>query len=80
MPTASGELTVMVHAPWALEVVVPTTVFPPMSRSMVTLAGPVPVKVGVVTEVMLSVLDAPSSEAAVRSGVLGAARELLIVT
>ena len=41
-------------------------------------ASAVPVKVGLVTLVMLSVLDTPLSEAATRSGAAGAAGRGLI--
>ena len=51
---------------------VPTTVVP-SNRVTVLPASAVPVKVGMVTLVMLSVLDTPLSEAATRSGVAGAA-------
>ena len=50
---------------------VPTRVVPLYSRT-VAPASAVPVKVGVVTLVMLSVLDIPLSDAAIRSGADGA--------
>ena len=45
----------------------------PSKIATVSPFTPVPVNVGVVTLVMLSVLDVPESEAAVKSGVPGAA-------
>ena len=51
---------------------VPTTVAPSKSVTVVPLSA-VPVKVGAVTLVMLSVFDMPLSLAAVRSGTDGAA-------
>ena len=51
---------------------VPITVVP-SSKVTVLPASAVPVKVGVVTLVMLSVLDVPLSDAATRSGRVGAA-------
>ena len=45
-----------------------------MRISMVALAGPVPWKVGVLSLVRLSVLEAPVSESGTRSGVLGTVR------
>src|ERR1041385_3835237 len=55
---------VMVHTP-LLACPVPKTVLL-ANRSMVVLFGPVPVKVGVLSEVMLSVLLVPVSEEASR--------------
>src|SRR2546423_1846977 len=69
VPLGNGRL-VIVRAPWALDVAVPNTVLFTI-RSMVVFAGPVPVNVGVLSVVLLSVLDAPVSEAAVRSGTPG---------
>src|SRR2546421_444492 len=62
---------VIVHWPWALVLPVPKIVLL-ASRSMSVFAGPVPWKVGVLSLVRLSVLDAPVSESGTRSGVLGA--------
>ena len=58
--------------PLPFAVPLPITVAP-SSRVTVAFASAVPTKTGVVTLVTLSVFDAPLSEAAVRSGVLGAA-------
>ena len=66
-PSASVE-AVMVHCPARVAMPVPITVVP-SNRVTVLPASAVPVKVGVVTLVMLSVLDAPLSEAATRSGI-----------
>ena len=58
--------------PVAVATALPTAVAP--SNKVTALpASAVPVKVGVVSLVTLSVLDTPLSEAAVRSGVVGAA-------
>ena len=62
---------VMVHVP-AVATPVPTAVVP-SNRVTVLPVSAVPVKVGVVTLVMLSVLDTPLSDAATRSGADGAA-------
>ena len=64
-------LEVMVQAPDRSAVAVPTTL-PPTSRSMTLLASAVPVKVGVVTLVSRSELEAPLSDAAVSEGADGA--------
>ena len=74
LPPVSVEL-VIDQLPEPSAVAVPRTVVPLVSNS-VTVApasAPLPVKVGVVTLVMLSVLDEPVSVAAVRSGADGAA-------
>ena len=68
---------VNVHAPAPSAVVVPRLVEPPRNNSTVLFASAVPVKVGVLTLVILSVLDDPVSLAAVRSGVEGAAGAVL---
>src|SRR5205823_2990041 len=65
-------LLVMLQFPLPSAVVVPSTVLP-SSNTTGLLASVVPVKVGVVSLVMLSVLELPLSLAAVRSGVAGAA-------
>src|SRR5437588_2658497 len=62
----------MVQLPLPSAVAVPTLVAP-ANRSTVLPASAVPVKVGVVTLVILSVLELPLSLAAVISGVEGAA-------
>src|ERR1700735_3088137 len=59
------------QAPAALALSVPTSVAP-SKRSTVALASALPENVGAVTLVTLSVLERPLSEAAVRSGALGA--------
>src|SRR5437773_12245652 len=63
----------MLQAPAPSAVVVPRLVEPPRNRVTVLPASAVPVKVGVVTLVRLSVLELPLSLAAVRSGAAGAA-------
>src|SRR2546429_329050 len=70
VPSTSAGLTVIVHCPVPLAVVLPTTL-PLASSSMNKLLPDVPVKVGVVSLVMLSVLEAPLSDKVDRSGVLG---------
>ena len=70
-PSAKA-LEVIVQVPPAVAVALPTTV-PPSSSSTSEPATAVPVKVGVVTLVMLSVDELPLSLAAVKSGVPGAA-------
>src|SRR5205809_1837684 len=65
-------LLVMVQAPvWALDVVEPTTTAL-ASNSTMALGIAVPLKVGVVSVVLLSVLDGPVSDAGSRSGTDGA--------
>ena len=65
---------VMVQSPEPSAVPEPISVVPSVSYSLtVALAGAVPVKVGVVSLVVLSVLEAPLSVSAVMSGALGAA-------
>ena len=59
------------QSPLPSAVVVPKDVIPEKS-STVLLASAVPVRVGVVSVVILSVLELPVSEAASRSGVDGA--------
>ena len=81
MPCDSAEL-VIVQLPEPSATLAPSIVVPSLSYK-VTVApasAPLPVKVGVVTLVMLSVFDEPLSEAAVRSGALGAAAAVSIVT
>src|SRR5205823_4746944 len=61
---------------------VPSTVVPLVSNS-VTVApasAPLPVNIGAATLVMLSMLAEPESAAAVRSGAVGAAATLAMVT
>src|SRR3954447_13923485 len=60
-------LLVMLQFPLPSAVVVPSTVLP-SSNTTGLLAAVVPEKVGVVTLVMLSVLELPLSLAAIRSG------------
>ena len=72
----------IVQLPEPLATAVPSTVVPLVSYN-VTVApasAPLPAKVGVVTLVMLSVFDTPLSDAAVKSGALGAAAAVSIVT
>ena len=57
-------------------VVVLNEVVPPRNNSTVALASAVPVKVGVLSLVALSVLELPVSLAAAKSGVEGAAGEV----
>ena len=72
-------LLVMLQLPLPSAVVVPSTVLP-SSNTTVLLASVVPEKVGVVTLVMLSVLELPLSVAAVMSGAEGdAGAEVSIV-
>ena len=68
-PAASTELVIL-HAPAPSATFVPSTVVPSVSYSVtVALASaPVPVTVGVVSLVRLSVVFKPKSEAASRSG------------
>ena len=73
MPSASALPTVKVQAPVPSAVVVPKLVLPPRNNWTVLLASAVPVNVGVLTLVRLSVLEEPLSLAASRSGVDGAA-------
>src|SRR5690606_8539365 len=85
LPAASVALAVMVCAPVARldevidqmppeAVAVPSTVVPSVSKRVTVLpASAEPVKTGVATLVMLSVLEAPLSLAEERSGVVGAA-------
>ena len=68
-PVVSTDV-VIVHAPLISAVAEPTTV-PLASSSTISPALAVPVNVGVLTLVMLSVLEAPLSEAVVRAGALG---------
>ena len=66
-------VAVIVQFPEPSAVVVPREMVPSRNSSTVLLASAVPVKVGVVSLVMLSVLELPVSEAAVIFGVEGAA-------
>src|SRR3954454_20205765 len=70
LPEASVEVA-MLQLPLPSAVPLPTWVAPSYSVTVLP-ASAVPVKVGVATLVRLSVLDAPESEAAARSGVDGA--------
>src|SRR5215472_18508508 len=83
-PATSVAVALMLRTPWLrvelvmLQLPLPSAVALPIwvapSNSFTRLpASAVPVKVGVVTLVMLSVLAAPESDAAIRSGVVGAA-------
>src|SRR5947209_2712483 len=67
----------MLQLPLPSAVPVPMRVLPPRNSCTLLLASAVLVKVGVVTLVMLSVLDVPLSLAAVRSGAEGAAGALV---
>ena len=72
----------IVQLPEASATAVPSTVVPLVSNS-VTVApasAPLPVTVGVVSLVMLSVFEVPLSDAAIRSGALGAAATVSTVT
>ena len=83
LPAASVTLAVMVWLPLLkvddvmlqlppVAVVVPSTVVPSVSYKVTVLpASAVPVRVGVVSLVMLSVLDVPESDAKSKSGVDG---------
>ena len=77
VPSARVE-AVMVHVP-PVAMPVPITVVP-SNRLTVLPASAVPVKVGVVTLVMLSVLDTPLSDAATRSGLTGRGAVVSMVT
>ena len=68
-PFANG-LAAMDHTPAASAWLLPTTVAPSNSVT-VALASAVPVNVGVVTLVVLSVFDGPLSDPTARSGALG---------
>ena len=70
---------VTVQLPLESAVVVPIRVEPEYSFTVLP-ASAVPVNVGVVSLVRLSVLDAPVSEAAIRSGVDGAGTGPLMLT
>lgn len=75
MPELNVE-EVMLQLPEPSDVVVPSTVVPLVSYKVtMLLAVAVPLKIGVVSLVMLSVLDAPESVPLVMSGVPGAAGE-----
>src|SRR5439155_5587247 len=78
VPSASA-LLAMLQFPLPSAVSVPIRVPPPRNICTVLLASAVPVKVGVVTLVMLSVLDVPLSLAAVMSGAEGAAGALVSI-
>lgn len=71
-PGVSAVATVTDHTPLALAEAVPMSVAPSY-RLTTANTGAVPVNVGVVTLVMLSMLEEPESEAVARSGVVGAA-------
>lgn len=68
----ANTLDVIDQAPAALAVPEPTAVVP-SNKVTRELAAAVPLNCGVVTSVILSVLEAPLSDAAARSGALGAA-------
>jgi hypothetical protein len=70
---AASVLDVIVQLPDPSAVVLPISVEPARNNCTVAPASAVPLNVGVVLFVMLSVLDVPESLAAVRSGVPGAA-------
>ena len=70
VPSEASESSVKTQFPLLSACVVPTELFP-ANASTVLLASAVPVKVGVVSLVMLSVFEDPVSEAASRSGVVG---------
>ena len=72
------ESTVKLQFPLLSAVVVPKELLPAKS-STVLLASAVPVKVGVVSPVMLSVLELPVSEEGARSGVDGIAVDVSMV-
>src|SRR4051812_35979340 len=78
VPLLKAEV-VIDHAPVALAVPVPTTT-PSERISTARFAPAVPVKVGVVSLVLLSVLEVPPSDEAARSGTLGVGTGALIVT
>jgi len=63
---------VKLQLPAPLAVVVPKEPFTEEVTLTVEFASAVPMKVGVVSEVVLSVLELPVSDPALRSGVLGA--------
>jgi hypothetical protein len=58
---------------------VPSDVVPPRNNSTVELASAVPVKVGVLIFVTLSVVELPESLAAAKSGVEGAVGALVSI-
>ena len=75
-PTARV-LDVIDQFPEPSAVAVPSTVVPSVSNNeTAAFASLVPVKVGVASLVMLSVFDAPVSDAALRSGAEGAAADV----
>jgi hypothetical protein len=78
VPAARAAM-VLLQLPLPSAVVVPRDVLPPLNSSTVLLASAVPVKVGVLMFVMLSVFEDPESLAAVRSGVDGAAGPLVSI-
>ena len=79
-PLARIEL-VIVQLPDPSAVAVPSTVVPLVSyKATVAPASDVPVRVGVVILVRLSVVDDPLSDATIRSGALGAATMVSMVT
>ena len=65
-------LAVIVQVPPPVTTAVPTVPFTLEINVTVAPTSPVPVKVGVLSFVMLSVLEMPESVPAVRSGVVGA--------
>ena len=70
VPAASAEPDVKLQSPLLSACVVPKELLP-ANNSTVLLASAVPVKVGVVSLVLLSVLEIPVSDEAARSGVEG---------
>ena len=70
VPSETSEPSVKTQFPLLSAVVVPNEL-DPANSSTVLLASAVPVRVGVVSLVMLSLFDGPVSEAAARSGVVG---------
>src|SRR5438132_1247516 len=73
VPSGVSALPVTLQLPVPSAVPVPISVLPPTNSCTVLLASAVPVKLGVVSLVMLSVFEVPLSLAAVRSGAEGAA-------
>lgn len=71
LPSASGAVGVILQAPVALAVAVPSTIAPSYSVTVAPFSA-VPVKAGAVLRVMLSVFEAPVSLVAAISGADGA--------
>jgi hypothetical protein len=72
VPSARAVPRVRLQLPLLSAVVVPSEVVPPRNSSTVALFSAVPLNLGVVTLVMLSVLELPLSLVGSRSGVEGA--------